>query len=88
VEIEDFMAAAEPMAVIALTTRLIERGESLAKFPRRGRRVLELPESGLRELVDGQYRLVYRVHGGRVEVLTVFEEHRLPPWDDLRRTKR
>ena len=78
-DIEDFVAAADPTAAIARTTRLIARGDSLAKYPRRGRRVPELPASGLRELVDGPYRLVYRVHAGRVEILTVFEGHRIPP---------
>jgi len=86
-EIEDFVAAADPAAAVTLTTRLIARGESLAKSPRRGRRVPELPDSGLRELVDGSYRIVYRVHSKRVEVLTVFEGHRLPPWGDLRRPR-
>jgi hypothetical protein len=33
--------------------------------------------------VDGHYRLVYRGQAGRVEILTVFEGHRLPPWEDL-----
>jgi plasmid stabilization system protein ParE len=82
-DIEDFVAADDPAAAVALTTELVERGNSLARFPRRGRRVPELPESGLREIVEGQYRLVYRVRAGRVEILTVFEGHRLPPWDDL-----
>jgi plasmid stabilization system protein ParE len=87
-DIEDLVAADDPAAALALVVRLIERGESLAEFPRRGRRVPELPESGLRELVAGNYRLVYRARAGRVEILTVFEGHRLPPWEDLPPTKR
>ncbi len=82
------MTADDPVAAVALTTRLIGRGESLARFPRRGRRVPELPGSGLRELVEGHYRLVYRERAGRVEILTVFEGHRLPPWEDLPPTRR
>ena len=37
----------------------------------------ELPESGLREFIVGNYRLVYRQMPGAIEVLTVFEGHRL-----------
>jgi plasmid stabilization system protein ParE len=87
-DIEEFVASADPTASIALTTQLIARGESLAKYPRRGRRVPELPGSGLREVMDGHYRIVYRVHAGRVEILTVFEGHRLPPWQDVQPPKR
>ena len=87
-DIEKFVASADPTAAIALMTRLITRGESLAKYPRRDRRVPELPGSGLREVVDGHYRIVYRVHAGRVEILTVFEGHRLPPWQDVQPPKR
>jgi plasmid stabilization system protein ParE len=87
-DIEEFVASADPTAAIALTTRLIARGESLAKYPRRGRRMPELPGSGLREVVDGHYRIVYPVHAGRVEILTVFEGHRLPPWQDVQPPKR
>lgn len=48
-----------------------------------GRAVPELPESELRELVEGNYRIVYRVRGKRVQVLTVFEGHCRFPADDL-----
>lgn len=87
-DIEAYVAAADPTAAIALTRRLIGRGESLAKYPRRGRRVPELPGSGLREVVDGHYRIVYRVQAGQVEIVTVFEGHRLPPWQDVRPPRR
>jgi toxin ParE1/3/4 len=44
-----------------------------------GRTVPELPESKLRELVEGNYRIVYRVRRKTVEILTVFESHRQLP---------
>jgi plasmid stabilization system protein ParE len=55
----------------------------LATLWRRGRHVPELPGSPLRELTEGNYRLVYRIREGVVEVLTVFEGHRLLPREDL-----
>jgi plasmid stabilization system protein ParE len=45
--------------------------------------VPELPRSDLRELVEGNYRIVYRVRGRVVEVITVFEAHRRLPEKDL-----
>lgn len=81
--IAEFVARDDPGAAARLLERLVKRGESLSRFPRRGRRVPERPEGDLRELIDGNYRLVYRVKDAAVEVLTVFEAHHLLPEDDL-----
>ena len=48
-----------------------------------GRLVPELPETGLRELIFGNCRIVYRIHGETVQVPTVFESHRLFPRQDV-----
>ena len=53
----------------------------LARFPHRGRVVPELRELGflaLRELVIDPWRLVYRVEGRDVRVVTVFDGRRDP----------
>jgi len=76
-EIETFIAENSPMAAEKLIDRLISRADALAHHPDRGRRLPEMPASGLRELVVGNYRIVYRRRSQVVEVLTVFEGHRL-----------
>ena len=48
-----------------------------------GRRVPELPGTELRELIEGSYRIVYRVRAPMVQVLTVFEAHSLFPTEDV-----
>jgi addiction module RelE/StbE family toxin len=82
-EIERFVARDDPRAADRLVDKLIDRGEALAEHPDRGRRLLELSESGLRELVVDNYRIVYRRTPKVVEVLTVFEGHRLLRPDEL-----
>ena len=82
-EIERFVTRDDPRAAARLVDKLIERGDALAEHPERGRRVPELPESGLRELIIDNYRLVYRRTAKAVEVLTVFEGHRLLRPDEL-----
>jgi plasmid stabilization system protein ParE len=82
-EIEAFVARDDPGAAARLVDRLINRGDALADYPDRGRRLPELPESGLRELLVGNYRSVYRRTPKTVEVLTVFEGHRLLREDEL-----
>ena len=82
-EIERFVARDDPRAAARLVDKLIDRGDALAEHPERGRRLPELPESGLRELIVDNYRLVYRRTPKAVEVLTVFEGHRLLRPDEL-----
>jgi toxin ParE1/3/4 len=82
-EIGRFVALDHPRAAATLLGRLLDRGASLSSLPARGRPLPELPESGLRELIEGNYRIVYRVGRGVVEVVTVFEAHRWLPEEDL-----
>jgi toxin ParE1/3/4 len=82
-EIRRFVSLENPRASEALVLRLVDRGASLSRLPGRGRAVPELPEAGLRELIEGNYRIVYRVGPGMVEIVTVFEAHRLLPQEDL-----
>lgn len=82
-EIERFVARDDPRAAARLVDKLIDRGDALIEHSERGRRLPELPASGLRELIVGTYRLVYRRTPKAVEVLTVFEGHRLLRSDEL-----
>ena len=82
-EIERFVARDDPRAAARLVNRLIDRGDALAEYPEQGRRLPEIPESGLRELIVDNYRIVYRRTPKAVEVLTVFEGHRLLRPDEL-----
>lgn len=79
VEIEEFVAQDDPIAAERLVERLIRAGSSLARFPNRGRAVPERPAGGLRELIVGHYRVVYRVSARSVQIVTVFEGHRTFP---------
>lgn len=73
----DFVATTDTAAADRLVGRLHDRMASLESLPDRGREVPELPGSGLRELVEGHFRIVYRARRGEVQVLTVFDG-RLP----------
>lgn len=76
-EIEAFIAREHPEAAAKLVDKLIARGDALARHPDRGRKLPEISSSGLRELVVNNYRIVYRRTASVIEVLTVFEGHRL-----------
>jgi toxin ParE1/3/4 len=63
--------------------RLVAAPSRLLQFPESGRMVPEFSRPNLRELVLRPYRLVYRLQGDVVEVVTVFHAARMFP--DLRR---
>jgi plasmid stabilization system protein ParE len=82
-EIQDFVARANPEAAEHLVHRIAERGEALSKFPEMGRTVPELSGTGVREVVEGRYRIVYRIQAKLIQVVTVFEGHRQFPTEEL-----
>ncbi len=86
-DIYDFIAADSAESAEHLVDRLEQRAENLVRFPESGRRIPELPASELQEVIEGNYRLVYRVGRERIEIVTVFEGHMLLPVEDIARTE-
>ncbi len=81
--IEEYLARDNPAAAMALVERLLARARVLVKHPAIGRVVPEIANPDVRELIERGYRIVYRVRADLVEVLTVFEGHRLLSEQDL-----
>ncbi len=48
-----------------------------------GRTVPELPGTGLCEIIEGRYRIVYRICAQGIQILTAFEGHRQFPVEDI-----
>jgi plasmid stabilization system protein ParE len=57
--------------------KLQQRAEGIAKAPRAARVVPELERDEIREVIVGNYRIVFRIESKRVVILTVFEGHQL-----------
>jgi plasmid stabilization system protein ParE len=76
VAIEDYIAMDDPAVAVVFIDRLIRRTDILINQPRIGRTVPEVPGRELRELIEGNYRIVYRLNESTVEILTVFEAHK------------
>jgi len=74
-----YIAADSPSDAERVLRRLEQRAATLESSPARGRVVPELGSFGMRtwrELVVRPYRLVYRIEGGTVTVLAVFDGRR------------
>ena len=76
-EIESYIAQDNPSQAIEFTDFLINKCEYLIDNPDLGRLVPELSDPGIRELIVNNYRIVYRHSADEIQILTVFEGHRL-----------
>jgi len=76
-EIEDFISQDNPNAAIKLIDKLISLVENLIDFPEKGRIVPELSISQIREILYKNYRMVYLIKKNSINILTVFEGHKL-----------
>lgn len=75
--IADFIAVDDAVAAVQWVDQLVAAAERVPHSPRMGRKVPEFAREDVRELIHGNYRIVYRVTAESIEVLTVFEGHRL-----------
>ncbi|MBI5584465.1 MAG: type II toxin-antitoxin system RelE/ParE family toxin [Deltaproteobacteria bacterium] len=84
IEIEAFIATDNPDRAITFIDELIEHTEkTLSDRPLQGRMVPEISHPEIRELLFKKYRLVYRLRQKTIEILTVFEGHRLLRLDEI-----
>ena len=77
IEIEEYISKDSPSRAVQFVDQLIEHAEVLSDKPRIGRTIPELANPDIRELVFKKYRIVYRLKANCIEILTVFEGHRL-----------
>ena len=76
-EIAACIEADRPDAARHWVEGLFKAAKSLTVFPRRGRRVPEFNRPEYRELIYGNYRMIYRVAEQRVNIVTVRHSRRL-----------
>lgn len=69
--IHDYIAYNSPVYARAMVDRITRRTKTLVRFPRLGPRVPEYDDELTRELLEHPYRIIYRIHKGRVQILSV-----------------
>lgn len=70
-EIHDYIAQDQPANARRWIERILMRGEQLGEQPRSGRVVPEYQRETIREIFEGDYRIIYRIRSQQVDVLTV-----------------
>ncbi len=83
-DIEDFISQDSPQRAARFVNYLIQRGEGVSKNPRIGRIVPEISNPNIREVIAKKYRIVNKIQENKIEILTVFEGHKLLSLEELR----
>ena len=82
-EIADYITQDNPAAAESWVNAIFKRVEQLEQFPESGRIVPELNISVFRELTYGNYRIVYRIEGNGVSILTVRHGKQILPVHEI-----
>jgi plasmid stabilization system protein ParE len=75
---EDNIPAAQKMI-----NSIFKKVETLSKNPVRGRKVPESNREEIREIFEGEYRIIYRVESKKILILTIRNFKQLLPDKDM-----
>ena len=84
--IRDYIARDSDSYAADLIGEVVLSVERLLRFPRLGREVPEAQDENIRELLYQNYRIIYRIAGERIEILTIVHgsrdltAHQPAPW--------
>ncbi len=87
-DIVEYIATDSPTYGASTAERVLEAVDRLRRYPRLGRVVPEYDDASIRELIVGNYRVVYRLRRQRVGIVAVVHGTRdllrrvaKEPWD-------
>jgi len=83
-DIYEYIAIDNNSAAQKMVNSIFKKVETLSKIPKRGRRVPEANREEIREVFEGEYRIIYRVESKRVFILTIRNSKQLLPVKDLK----
>ena len=77
IAIRQYISADNPTAAKQWIDLLRQRARNTLNAPLSGRMVPEFAREDIREIIEGNYRIVYQVLADCLVILTVFEGHQL-----------
>jgi len=83
-EIAKYIAIDNPQAANSWIEGLFTSVDHLRSFPRSGRKVPELSDDTIREIIFGNYRIIYRIEIEQISILTVRNIRQILPESDIR----
>ena len=82
-EIAEYIALDKPAAADKWVATIFSKVEKLASSPEIGRVVPEIEDEQFRELIYGNYRIVYRIEKKQVSILTIRHGKQILPIEEI-----
>jgi toxin ParE1/3/4 len=79
--IRNYIAQDSDRYAAAMIDRLTSRSRQLSIHPQSGGVVIEYDRPDVREVIEGSYRIIYRLNSDRIDVLAVIHSARRLPGD-------
>ena len=70
-EAAKYIALDNPVAAQRWVNRVFDQVEKLSEFAERGRMVPEVGDKTIREIISGNYRIIYRLKDQEISILTL-----------------
>ena len=82
-EIAEYIAQDNPVAAEDWVNAVFTHVDRLKSFPESGRTVPEINNYFFRELMYGNFRIIYRIEEKRVSILTIRHGKQILPFDEI-----
>jgi addiction module RelE/StbE family toxin len=82
-EIAEYIAQDNPAAAEKWIDAVFSSVERLTTFPESGRIVPEINSLAIRELLYGNYRIIYRIEEKQLSILTIRHGRQILPVDEI-----
>jgi toxin ParE1/3/4 len=82
-EIAEYIAQDKPSAADKWINAVFSKVEKLASLPEIGRVVPEIKNDQFRELIYGNYRIIYRIEKKIISILTIRHGKQILPIEDI-----
>jgi toxin ParE1/3/4 len=83
-KVYEFIAQDNTSAAQKMVNRIIKKVDTLSKNPERGRKVPEANREEIREVFEGEYRIIYRFETKKVIILSIRNFKQILPKKDLK----
>ena len=82
-KIYEFIAEDNISAAQSMVNRIIKKVDTLSKNPERGRKVPEATRNEIREVFEGEYRIIYRIETKKISILSIRNFKQILPEKDV-----
>jgi toxin ParE1/3/4 len=83
-DIFEYISKDNEVAAKKMIAKIFIRVETISQNPERGRKVPEANREEIREIFEGEYRIIYRVEAKKVSILSIRNFKQLLPEEDLK----